>query len=648
MNKSILLTLLMFCLQIECKSLDETAEPYFKSSEYIRMLLNPEGRYIAAETYYNAQEHVEVIDTHAKKTYVVFNGTNGIKISISNIQWIDNNTLIIQLEKLNTSSSASIFKVIHLKFGNKITVDSTFQFNRSGKIIDNLASSMNSLYFADYPHSKKYTAGIYKANLTDEETLQMSLHYKHKIAANITHAFYWLADSENNIRFIMSKQKGQIFYWFKKNRNWKKILTIDENQEDISYPLAITSENQFVAIKRLEEKDKTGVYLIDSLNYNVIKQLYYSDKYDVSSIKINHDTSEITTIRYTQDGMLKDNFLDASLIDASKIIQRNYPQFYPIYLSRSFDKSKILFLLHSFQNEGIYVLVDLNKNSSKKIIEKSSWKNKLKKGVLKTINFQTSDGYKIESYLSMPEDNDIKALVVVPHGGPIGVRSYSFFDSYSHFLASYGIAVLKINYRGSTGFGKKFQNAGKKQWGGKIESDINDVVTKVIKDFQIDNQKICSAGMSYGGYSAFMLHINFPNRYKCIISMAGPTDLPLMFTSSDWNMNSDSIKAMIDIVGDPQKDLEKLKSVSPLYNAKKINAPVLLVHGTQDPRINVEHSVRMSIVLNKLGKPVNLKLLKDVKHGFHLLKHEILYAVESLKHINKSLQLGVIQDEKEK
>ncbi len=638
-------SLILLCsFTVNCKTLEDSAQLYFKSSEYYRMVMSPNGHYLAAETYYDAQEHIEIVDINKKKSYVIFNATNGVNITIADIKWIDDNSLIVQLNKVHSNTGNSIFKVLHLTFNNEIQVQSSFEFEKRAYVVDALPQTENTVYFAHLIHTKKYTSGVYLIDLTDYKTSQEDFHFAKKIAKNIKKPIYWLADENKKIRLILSNQKDFVQYWILKKNRWVKVFSLDENSDDLIFPRTINSSNQFVAIKRLKNKDKKGVYLFNSDNLLVEKKLFYSKDYDVSDIKINPRNSQLLAVSYIKNGITHDVLMSKNLKTAQQSLNKEYQDYENYYIASNLDYSNHLFLLHNFQNEGIYVNVDLKQLKNNKIIDKANWRRNLDKGYLEFIQYKNSDGLTIESYLSLPENQAAKALIVMPHGGPIGVRSYGYFDSLSHFLASYGIAVLKINYRGSSGFGNKFQESGKKQWGIKIEEDINDVVSYTIKKYKLDKNKICAAGASYGGYSALMLHINYPQRYKCISSMAGPTDLPLMFTSSDWNINKDSIKQMIEIVGDPHKDIEKLKSQSPLYNAKRINAPVLLIHGTEDPRVNIEHSIRLNYILKKLNKPVEFIKVKGAKHGFSLLKNQILYATKLLQFINKSLHLQLTLD----
>lgn len=637
--------LLSISCEIYSQSLDDIAEPYFRGSEYHRMVLNPTGDYIAAETYYDAREHIEIIDISRKKSFVVFNGTNGINVSISDIYWVDKDTLLIAIDQLQPYSNLTIFKVLHLGYADKISVKSGFEFNIRGSVIDSLPSVENEVYISYRPQNRrKISTGAFRVNLKDEETFNLGLNPQRKIAAQIKNPIYWLRSPNNTIDFIMSKEDKKIIYWTRDKNKWKSGISLPVDSPQLVIPEGINEYGELIVIKRIDGKDKKGVYLLNAETLSVIKEIYYNKDHEVYSIDLDGLTGTVININFEKNGILVDIPVSLELKKVNKMVKEKYPDYDILFLKQNQSASRYLYLIHNFQNEGVYVDVNLEGNKIHKIIEKSSWRNQLIHAELKQIDYTTDDGYSIESYLSLPSDHKIKALLVMPHGGPIGIRNYGYYDSLSHFLAYYGIAILKVNYRGSSGFGKKFMDAGKKMWGTGIERDINGVVDKVLGQFDVSPNKICAGGMSYGGYSALMLHINYPQRYKCIISIAGPTDLPLMFTSSDWNISDEAVKNMTEIIGDPQHDLEKLKNVSPLYNSERINAPVLLIHGTDDQRVSSEHSKRLNIILNKLNKKVKLVLMPGVKHGFTLLKNEIFYAEEMLKFINENLELKLKLD----
>jgi dipeptidyl aminopeptidase/acylaminoacyl peptidase len=241
----------------------------------------------------------------------------------------------------------------------------------------------------------------------------------------------------------------------------------------------------------------------------------------------------------------------------------------------------------------------------------------VKFGTSKTIKVATRDGLLIESYLAMPPSPEkAPPLIVMPHGGPIGIRDDRHFDHSVQFLVSLGYAVLQVNFRGSEGFGKSFREAGKGSLGTAIEDDVDTVLTEVLKTQPVDKNNMCIMGMSYGGYSALVSSMRWPGRFKCAISFSGPTDRILTFSASDSVRSEPTRKWMEKYFGNPKTELAKMKSEQPLYSYKNLNTPLLLIHGTVDYRVDYEHVVRLQRMLTLANNPPAVLTLKSEGHGF--------------------------------
>jgi len=226
------------------------------------------------------------------------------------------------------------------------------------------------------------------------------------------------------------------------------------------------------------------------------------------------------------------------------------------------------------------------------------------------------EGTKLEVFFARPKPGTGKPpLVVLPHGGPVGVRDTRSFDPLVQYLAAGGLAVLQVNYRGSSGRGQAFFEAGKREWGKGIEEDLEAAIDEVVKRDWVDGGRICVAGGSYGGYSALMSVIRRPERYRCAASVNGPTDLPFLYHSNPYfSITKEGREYFTEFVGHPEDDYEKLISISPAYLASEIQVPVLLVQGTEDRRVDVDHYYRMQNVLEALGKPHEAHLIQGGGH----------------------------------
>jgi dipeptidyl aminopeptidase/acylaminoacyl peptidase len=255
----------------------------------------------------------------------------------------------------------------------------------------------------------------------------------------------------------------------------------------------------------------------------------------------------------------------------------------------------------------------------------------------KYIKSKNSNGHLLEGFLYVPEKkNQLKApMIVMPHGGPIGVQDLNEFDPETQFLINRGYAVLKVNFRGSSGYGHEFMESGRAEFGKGIEQDIDTIVQLALKNKNIDASRLCIYGQSYGGYSALISTVLSKGKYKCAISAFGVTDLPLTFISSNLHQLEEFQKAIKNTVGDIDTDYEKLVDSSPVYRADEIDVPVLLFAGKLDMVAAYEHSSRLNYMLNFFNSDVDF-VSYDTEHGHKNWlgdRHQYLTIVEFLDRV---------------
>jgi acylaminoacyl-peptidase len=225
------------------------------------------------------------------------------------------------------------------------------------------------------------------------------------------------------------------------------------------------------------------------------------------------------------------------------------------------------------------------------------------------------DGKTIYAYLTKPDDsNGPFPMVVMPHGGPHGVRDYWAFDSYAQMMASRGYAVLQMNFRGSGGYGRSFLFEGYRQWGTTMQDDVTDVTQWAIDSGIAHADRVCIFGGSYGGYAAMMGAVREPDLYKCVIAYVGVYDLELMFEKGDIPTRRTGLVYLKQAVGEDEEDL---RSRSPVHNLEKLRAPVFIVHGGEDFRVDIAHAHKLRKGLEELGKPYEWMVKVNEGHGFY-------------------------------
>ena len=286
-------------------------------------------------------------------------------------------------------------------------------------------------------------------------------------------------------------------------------------------------------------------------------------------------------------------------------------------------QKKVIIFSESDVDPGSWYVLDTEQSTLRRFGRKIEKVDPALMQPMKIVSYQARDGLKIPAYLTMPpRASESLPAVILVHGGPISRDSWRW-DREVQALASRGYAVLQPQFRGSAGFGRKFQEAGYGQWGLSMQDDISDGVRYLVTNGIADAKRICIVGSSYGGYAALWGLVKTPELYQCGISFAGVSDLKLMLTDwSDSNEFQYTRDLMRRTVGDLKVDQEKFDQVSPLKNASKIKAPLLLMHGDRDVRVPIEHGTKMRDALERAGKYVEWKEFTQDGHGLLAAKSQ--------------------------
>lgn len=233
------------------------------------------------------------------------------------------------------------------------------------------------------------------------------------------------------------------------------------------------------------------------------------------------------------------------------------------------------------------------------------------------ISYVTRDQQTIHGYLTLPRGRPAKRLplIVLPHGGPYGVRDILEFDSLVQLLANRGYAVIQPNYRGSGGYGEAHYKLGTGQMGRAMQDDLDDAMDWAVREGIADPARVCMLGSSYGGYAALWAVIRNPERYRCAVSFAGVTDWKRML-KYDSRYLSRSVNKLwrTEVLGEEKS--ADLDQVSPLLQIARLNRPVLLAHGDEDSRVPLKQFTALRDAAQKAGKPVEAMVFAGEGHGF--------------------------------
>jgi len=609
--------------------------------------VSPDDSYLLFKSVLDEVVLVGIIDVESYEFYVLYQQKLPPNTQVSELEWIDKDSFFLTLSNNEVDRSY----VAHLSFDEQQnTINARFvKFRQSGTLLDGLVKQENKLFFvSDQSAGRTQNNGLYHVDVTDEKSIDQSFRKVYKNTKKLKNVLDWLVDKDGvvraaiSIKFNKKDEDGTLDYWFlsdPKSKQWEKIKSIGAS-EYLFWLKALSADEQYFLVLTNEFSDKYAIHKYATADGAHLGVYYEDAEYDISDILIDPTNQQVIGYTYFENGLIQANYFTA-LDDKLILAQENNPGLQLFQVQNIQSKNRLLLYGLTPQSKGSWYLLNTQTGQPDKVFDTSPQYEELAKGQYHVLHTQAEDGVELEGFLVMPDSSSNKKhpLVVMPHGGPIGVRDFAHNNEMQHFLASQGIATLKVNFRGSGGYGKEFKELGKQQWGEKIEQDIYTVTQYALNKYAIDSNKICAMGGSYGGYSSLMLTYLYPETYLCAISFAGVMDLPLLFTSRDLSRDEWMQELMTEIVGNPSTEIDKLINKSPLYLLEKMKKPLLLFQGLKDARVRVEHVLRMQQLISLYEMDHEVVIFEDEGHSYSQKNTVILYLSKSLEFIKKHLQV---------
>jgi len=308
----------------------------------------------------------------------------------------------------------------------------------------------------------------------------------------------------------------------------------------------------------------------------------------------------------------------------------------PVYITSSTrDGRTVLVQTWSGSNPGDFYRYDTVEKKASLLASRSSWIDPSKSAEVRPVALTARDGLALHGFLTLPNGRKANRLplVVMPHGGPIGVFDAGGYENETQLLAAAGYAVLQINFRGSSNYGRAHTAAGKRQWGLRMQDDVTDATRWAIEQGIADEKRICIYGASYGAYAALMGTVREPGLYQCAAGYVGIYDLPLMFERGDIQSDRSGMTYLREWLG----PVEELPQRSPANLADQVRVPVFLAAGGEDKRAPIQHTKKMEAALRRAGTPVESLYYKTEGHGFYTPAHQREYYTKLLAFLSRSL-----------
>jgi dipeptidyl aminopeptidase/acylaminoacyl peptidase len=349
-------------------------------------------------------------------------------------------------------------------------------------------------------------------------------------------------------------------------------------------------------------------------------QVVRRPSHDVETVFTNR-RDRMLAVAYVEDRVSYD-FIDASLKGHYKAIEGFFERRCNVVLAQTDETAnRLLLWVQGPREPGAWFFYDKAAKRLEPLGATREWLSEDRLAPMEVLAVTANDGQALTAYLTTPivapgGGGGARPLVVMPHGGPEERDSYGW-DDWAQALAARGWLVLQPNFRGSAGYGDAFMQAGRRRWGERMQQDVEDCVAQVIASGRADPKRVAILGGSYGGYAALMGAVRRPDLYKAVVSIDGVSDLPVML---DWERDQEGAMSPVyeywrAVIGDPSADQAQIEAASPRRHAELFTAPVLLIHGKDDPIVPAVQSRLMRDALKKAGKSVDLLEVEDMGHG---------------------------------
>jgi len=417
----------------------------------------------------------------------------------------------------------------------------------------------------------------------------------------------WIFDGSGNARVVSTMSTAfwsddtTITHWYRASADadWEKLATFPVTAEYWT-PMYLTRDGKSLAVSSRQDRDTLAYFRYDLGLRRVEEMMAGHPTQDIYAHRSENDENYDLVVT---EGMKPEiEWLDTRWSEIQQGLDKAVPGRINLVVGRTPDRA--LVYSHGDVDPGRWFLLDTTRMTLREIAAAKPGIDPGKMRPTQVVSYAAADGLTIPAYLTLPADGarDAPAVVVV-HGGPIA-RDRWQWDPTVQLLASRGYVVLQPQFRGSQGFGKRFEVAGYGQWGLAMQDDITAGVRWLVDRGYADARRICIFGGSYGGYAALWGLAKTPDLYRCGVSLAGVSDIEHML-KDDSDVNAKAVGRMLRraTIGElDNSGKQRFDDVSPLKNVARIKVPVLIAHGSRDARVPISHGERMVAALKQNGK----------------------------------------------
>ncbi len=458
------------------------------------------------------------------------------------------------------------------------------------------------------------------------------------VAKNPGNIVGWQADANLKVRAVTTARPDGGFDLLirdTEDSDWKRLLAWDAEDALTSHLVSFSKDGQSIYVVDSRNANAGRLVEVDVSSGVTTKALAEDTVYDVSNIMVHPDTYQVQAVAFNK-ARTEWLVLDESIRSDFDAIAKLDDGDFSIYNRDDADNTWLVGFTKDSGPVSFYAY-DRRSKRATFLFDHQPDLTKYALASMEPVSFQARDGLTIHGYITFPPGKGRSDLPMVlnVHGGPWARDAWGF-DPTAQWFANRGYACFQVNYRGSTGYGKAFVNAGDREWGAKMHDDLVDAVGWAVQQGYADPKRVAIFGGSYGGYAALVGVTFTPDLFRCAVDIVGPSNLITLIKNIPpyWTT---MVATFHKRVGNPDTEEDFLKSRSPLFKVDRIQTPILIGQGANDPRVKQAESEQIVEAMKSKDIEYEYMLLPDEGHGFAKPENRLKFFAAAERFLAKHL-----------
>ncbi len=579
---------------------------FFRKPERSFFRLSPDGRHLAYLARSNGRQNVFVqsLDTNGAPSGTPTALTNESARDVGSFFW-KGDRHIVYVKDFGGDENFHVLSVAIDGRGDGRDL-TPFDGVRAG-IVDDLQDDDRHMLVSHNRRDKK----VFDVFRVDVTTGAATL-----VAQNPGNIVGWVTDHAGRLRAAVASDgvDSSLLYRDAESQPFRTLLTTDF--KEAVEPFFFTFDDRRLYVNSNRGRDRKAIFEFDPKTAKEGRLIYEHPEVDAYGLDFSRKRKVLTEITYS-DWKSERKVIDPVMAAIYDDLARRLPGYDVLLQNATKDETRFVVAAYNDRTQGARYVYDASRKTLSKLGDIQPDLAEADMAPMKPITYPARDGRTIHGYLTLPVGVEAKnlPLVVNPHGGP-WARDIWGFNPEVQFLANRGYAVLQMNFRGSTGYGRDFWQASFKQWGRAMQDDITDGVESLKQQGIADPKRIAIYGGSYGGYATLAGVAFTPDLYAAAVDYVGVSNL-LTFMNTIPPYWEAERKQFYEMVGDPVADRALLESESPVNFVDRIRTPLFVAQGARDPRVNQAESDQIVEGLRKRGVTVEYMVKDNEGHGFH-------------------------------